>query len=185
MTHRVFITSLHITTTNLKSQLQIENDEFDLPDGSYSISGIQDYFEYILKKQETIANSPPMHIYVNKIKNRIVFKLKAGYKLELLSPDTRKLLVQKNMFIRIKMEKIYQNQNFLKLLKQHIVIQSIKTISKHLKYWIHIKIINKHPNFCTQSAIWAINYHCTSFINNVKYNKHRILIHLSMVYLSK
>ena len=109
MTHRVFIASLHITTTNLKSQLQIENDEFDLPDGSYSISGIQDYFEYILKKQETIANSPPMHIYVNKIKKRIVFKLKAGYKLELLSPDTRKLLVQKNMFIRIKMEKIYQN----------------------------------------------------------------------------
>ena len=109
MMHREFITSLHITTTNLKSQLQIENDEFDLPDGSYSISGIQDYFEYILKKHETIANSPPMHIYVNKIKNRIVFKLKAGYKLELLSPDTRKLLVQKNMFIRIKMEKIYQN----------------------------------------------------------------------------
>ena len=33
-----------------------------------------------------------MQIYVNKIKNRIVFKIKTGYKLELLSPETMKLL---------------------------------------------------------------------------------------------
>ena len=68
------------------------NDEFELPDGSYSISDIQDYFEYIIKKHETIAGNPPVQIYVNKIKNRIAFKLKTGYKLELLSPETVKLL---------------------------------------------------------------------------------------------
>ena len=68
------------------------NDEFDLPDESYSISDIQDYFEYIIKKNETIVNTPPVQIYVNKIKNSIVFKIKTGYKLELLSPETRKLL---------------------------------------------------------------------------------------------
>ena len=68
------------------------NDKFDLPNGSYSISDIQDYFEYVIKKQETIEVNPPIQIYPNKIKNRIVFKIKSGYKLELLSPETMKLL---------------------------------------------------------------------------------------------
>ena len=36
------------------------NDEFNLSDGSYSVSDIQDYFEYIIKKHETIANNPPV-----------------------------------------------------------------------------------------------------------------------------
>ena len=44
------------------------NDEFNLPDGSYSVSNIEDYFEYIIKKHETIADNPPLQIYVNKIK---------------------------------------------------------------------------------------------------------------------
>ena len=57
-----------------------------------SVSDIQDYFEYIIKKHETIANNPPVQIYVNKIKNRIVFKIKTGYKLELLSGETMQLL---------------------------------------------------------------------------------------------
>ena len=43
-------------------------------------------------KDETIANNPPVQIYVNKIKNRIVFKIKTGYKLELLSSETMRLL---------------------------------------------------------------------------------------------
>ena len=64
------------------------NDEFNLPDGSYSVSDIQDYFEYIIKKYETIADNPPLQIYVNKIKNRIAFKIKTGYKLQLLSIKT-------------------------------------------------------------------------------------------------
>ena len=50
------------------------NGEFNLHDGSYSVSGIQDYFEYIIKKHETIADNPPVQIYGNKIKNMIVFK---------------------------------------------------------------------------------------------------------------
>ena len=68
------------------------NDEFDLLDGSYSVSYIQDYFEYIIKKHETITNNLPVQIYVNRIKDRIVFKIKTGYKLELLSPETMELL---------------------------------------------------------------------------------------------
>ena len=60
------------------------NDEFDLTDGSYSISDIQDYFEYIIKKHETIANNYPVQFFVNKIKNRIGFKIKTGCKLEFI-----------------------------------------------------------------------------------------------------
>ena len=68
------------------------NETFDLPDGSYNISEIQDYIEYISKKHETIGENAPILIYANTINNRIVFKIKSGYKLELLSKETMKLL---------------------------------------------------------------------------------------------
>ena len=68
------------------------NETFDLPDGSYNISEIQDYIEYIIKKHETIGENATILIYANTINNRIVFKIKSGYKLELLSKETMKLL---------------------------------------------------------------------------------------------
>ena len=67
-------------------------ETFDLPDGLYNISEIQDYIEYIIKKHETIGENAPILIYANTINNRIVFKIKSGYKLELLSKETMKLL---------------------------------------------------------------------------------------------
>ena len=66
------------------------NDTFDLPNGSYSIANIQYYFEFIIKKHENLIENPPVQIYSSKIKNRIVFKIKTGCKLELLSPETMK-----------------------------------------------------------------------------------------------
>ena len=68
------------------------NDVFDLPNGSYSISDIQDYFKFIIKKHETLTENPLIQIYPNKIKNRIVFIVKTGQKLELLSAETMKVL---------------------------------------------------------------------------------------------
>ena len=68
------------------------NETFDLPDESYNISEIQDYIEYIIKIHETIGENAPILIYVNAINNTIVFKLKTGYKLELFSKETMKLL---------------------------------------------------------------------------------------------
>ena len=68
------------------------NKTFDLPGGSYNISEIQDYIEYITKKHETIGENAPILIYANTINNRTVFKIKTGYKLELLSKETMKLL---------------------------------------------------------------------------------------------
>ena len=76
----------------LKISAPIWSYEFDLPDGSYSISDIQDYFEFIIKKHERLAENPPVQIYPYKIKNRIDFKVNTGYKLELLSSETMKLL---------------------------------------------------------------------------------------------
>ena len=68
------------------------NKTFDLPDGWYNVSEIQNYIEYIIKKHETIGETAPILIYANTINNRIVFKRKTGYKLELLSKETMKLL---------------------------------------------------------------------------------------------
>ena len=93
--------SIYYTWKNIKSEYNNNkfkisaptwNETFDLPDGSYSIDDIQDYFEFIIKKHETLTENPPIQIYPNKIKNRIVFKIKTGYKLELLTLETMKLL---------------------------------------------------------------------------------------------
>ena len=58
----------------------------------YSISDIQDYFQYILKKHGETTDKPSIQIYANKIKNRITFKIKKRYNLELLTKETMKLL---------------------------------------------------------------------------------------------
>ena len=108
--------SIYYTWENIRSEYNNNkfnisaptwNDNFDLPDGSYSISDIQDYFEFIMRKHEPLTENPSIQIYPNKIKNRIIFKVKKGYKLELISPETMKLLGStKKMLIKIKMEKM-------------------------------------------------------------------------------
>ena len=93
--------SIYYTWKNIKSsynnnKFEISaptwNEEFTLPDRSYSVSDIQDYFKYILKKHGENTDKPSIQIYVNKIENRITFKLKNGYSLELLTKETMKLL---------------------------------------------------------------------------------------------
>ena len=82
--------SLNTTTINLEFLLQFGMmNLICLMDQFFDI---QDYFEYIIKKHETIADNPPVQIYVNKIKNRIAFLKKTGCKLELLSKETMQLL---------------------------------------------------------------------------------------------
>ena len=93
--------SIYYTGKNIKSKcnnnkLKISaptwNDTFNLPGGSYSTPDVQDYFEFIIKNHKTLTENPPAKIYVNKIKNRIVFKIKTGYQLELPTLETMKLL---------------------------------------------------------------------------------------------
>ena len=63
-----------------------------MPDGSCSISNIQDYFEYIFKKHGENIDKPLVKIYVNKIENITKLKIKNGYSLELLAPEIMTLL---------------------------------------------------------------------------------------------
>ena len=86
------------------------SDTFHLPEGSYSVSDMQDYFEIIIKKHETLTENPPVQIYVNRIKNMIFLKIKTGYKLELLTPETMKLLGStEKVLIKKNTVKTYQN----------------------------------------------------------------------------
>ena len=93
--------SIYYISKNIKSEYNNNkfkisvptwNDTFDLPDGSYSIAEIQDYFKFIIKKHGTFTKNLPVQIYPNKIKNRIVFKIKTSYKSELLTLETMRLL---------------------------------------------------------------------------------------------
>ena len=93
--------SIYFTWKNIKSSYNNNkfkisaptwNKEFELPDGSYSVSNIQDYFEYVLKKYSESVDNPSIRIYVNKIENRITFKIKSGYYLQLLTPESMNLL---------------------------------------------------------------------------------------------
>ena len=99
------------------------NDKFELPDGSYSASDIQDYFEYILKKHGEDIDEPSVQIYVNKIENRITFKIKNGYSLELLTPETMKLLGSTEN--KITKDKNCQNVPYLEITDVAVILCNI------------------------------------------------------------
>ena len=91
--------SIYYTRKNIRKQYKSNkfkiiaptwNDEFELPDGSYSVSDIQDYIRFIIKKHETLTKVPPIHVYINRINNRLVFKIKDGHELELQTTETMK-----------------------------------------------------------------------------------------------
>ena len=110
----IYYTWKNIKTEHNNNKFKISaltwKETFDLPDDSYTIEDIQNYFEFIIKKHEALTDNSPVNIYANKIKNRIVFKIKTGYKLELLTPETMRLLGStKKMLIQIKIVKMYQN----------------------------------------------------------------------------
>ena len=95
----MYYTWKNIKSTYSNNKFKISSptwsETFNLPDGSYEISDIQDYFLKMIQKHEsTIKNNEesPILIYPTEVKNRIVFKIKSGYKLELLSKETQKLL---------------------------------------------------------------------------------------------
>ena len=91
--------SIYYTWKNVKSSYNnnkikisapTRGEEFKLPGGSYSVSDIQDYFEYILKKHSEGVDNPSIRVYINRIGNRITFQIKSGYYLELLTLETWK-----------------------------------------------------------------------------------------------
>ena len=68
------------------------NDKLRLPDGSCSVSDIQDYVDYIFKTHGENIDNSSARTYINKTKNRITFKIKTVKYLELLTPEIIKLL---------------------------------------------------------------------------------------------
>ena len=87
----IYYTWKNVRTINLEKKLQLgmmnSNCQMVL-----IVSHIQDYIEFIIKKHEILTTIPPIHVYINRINNRLVFKIKDGYKLELETPGTMKLL---------------------------------------------------------------------------------------------
>ena len=137
--------SIYYTWKNIKSEYNNNkfkisaptwNETFDLPDGSYSIADIQDYFGFIIKKHETLTENPPTQICLNKIKNRIVFKIKTDYKVELLTPETMKLLGSTKKDV----DKNKNAENVPKLQSVEVVLVHCKLVKndyhKHQKFYL-------------------------------------------------
>ena len=90
----------------------------------------------IIKKHETVADNPPVQTYVNKIKNRIVFKIKTGYKLELLTEETRQLLGSSKKDIdQNKDGELFPRLETVEVVLLHCNLAST-AINKHLKYYL-------------------------------------------------
>ena len=106
-----------------------------MPDGSYSVSNIQDYFEYILKKHGENTDKPSVQIYVNKIENRVTFKIKNGYSLELLTPETMILLGSTEN--KITKDKNGENLPHLEITEVVLVHCNIVRLSTRFKSLIH------------------------------------------------
>ena len=91
------------------------NDEFELPDGSYSVSDNQDYINYIIKILDTFSTNRPIYIYINRINNRLVFKTKDGFKSELQTSETMNLFDStKKLTEKQRMEKMHRGFKWLK-----------------------------------------------------------------------
>ena len=119
------------------------NDKLELPDKSYSILDIQDYFQYISKKLAEKTDNPSKRIYVNKIENRITFTKKAEYCLELLMLETMKLLRStKSKTTKMKMMKMCLASKLLK----SIIILLTMIINIIQEFCIHLFPINRLVN---------------------------------------
>ena len=91
--------SIYYTWKNIRKQYNNNKLKIIAPDGSYSVSDIQDYIEHIIKKPETLTTTPPIHVYINRINDRLVFQIKDRYKLELQTPETMRLFVSTKKLI--------------------------------------------------------------------------------------
>ena len=94
--HSMYYTWKNIKKSHKNSEFKISastwNERFGLPDGSCSVLDMQDYFEYFIKKDQTVNYNLPVRIYVTEIENSVTFKIKTGYDLELLKSEIMKLL---------------------------------------------------------------------------------------------
>ena len=104
-----------------------------MPDGSYFVSNIQDYIKYITKKHKVLTAIPPIHVYISRINNRLVFE-KNGYSQQLETPETMKLFgSKKKKKKRIDETKIGKKAPNLEIIKIVLVQYNLEDNQYQLK----------------------------------------------------
>ena len=152
------------------------NETFDLPDGSYNISEIQGYIEYIITKHKTVGENAPILTYANTINNRIVFKIKSGYKLELLSKETMKLLESTSSII----DADKNSENVPKLENVEVVLVHCNLVNN--SYQQHSRVLFSFVPTKRYGQLISISPHSLVFFKN---DEHGIFRNRNMVYGSK
>ena len=145
----------------LKISAPTWNETFDLPDGSCNVSEIQDYIEYIIKKHEKIGENAPILTYANTINNRIVFKIKSGYKLELLSKETMKLLGSTSNII----DADKNSENVPKLENVEVVLVHCNLVNN--SYQQHSKVLFTFAPTKRYGQLISISPHSLVFLKTI------------------
>ena len=138
-----------------------------MPDGSYNISETQDYIEYVIKKHETIGENAPVLIDANTINNRIVFKIKSRYKLELLSKETIKLLGSTKDTI----EADKNSENVPKLENFEVVLVHCNLVNN--AYQQHSRVLFTFVPTKQYGPLISISPHSLVFLKNDEYGVFR------------
>ena len=110
------------------------------------MSDIQGYFEYILKKNEKVIDNPSIRIYINKIRNRITFKIKRGYHLENLTPETMKLLLS----AKCKITRVENGESVPNLENTEVALVHGNIVNNNYQksiHCIHLFLINRLVNY--------------------------------------
>ena len=154
------------------------NETFDLPDGSYNISEIQGYIEYIIKKHETIGENAPVLIYANTMSNKIVFKVKSGYKLELLS--LMKLLMKLLGSTKDTIDADKNIENVPKLENVEVVLVRCNLVNN--AYQQHLRVLFTFVPTKQYGQLISVSPHSLVFLKNDEYGFFR---NRNMVYGSK
>ena len=115
----------------------------ELLDGSYSVTDIQKYFEYIIKKDGEKTDNPPIRIYMDKIENRIMFKIKKEYYLELLATETMKLLGSIKKVLHVIVPNYLLDQLLDISLYNFILLKTFNSEFSYVEVWLLINILNR------------------------------------------
>ena len=112
------------------------------------MSNIQDYIKYITKKHKVLTAIPPIHVYINRINNRLVFE-KNGYSQELETPETMKLFGSKKKKKRIDETKIGKKAPNLEIIKIVLVQYNLEDNQYQLKSKVNTILHQINPMvFC-------------------------------------
>ena len=121
------------------------NEEFELPDGLYFISDMQDYFEYILRNHLEKTVNPSMRIYKKKKEKRLAFKINTGYYLERLTPETMKLFGSTKS--KITKKENGKNEPYLEITEIVLINCNLTVINKIQESCIYLFLINLSVNY--------------------------------------